>query len=351
MTADEILAIPAKEPEQIFPRSADEITALYRSFVKKWFPDVNPDPKASDVFKHVTELREKAKEKLAKGTWQEAGYLTTHLKDGRNLRIRSDASYEFELGSAHISPTAIAYVVDRQFTDLFQNAVKQISALTFLNDKGALDTKMKDVYGPNLPTVFKIYEADDALILVIKKRADDVRLRDLFSHLPTDTKDKHVAWITSRLHEMVRYLDHAGVAHNAITLDNVFASPSQHTIGLLGGWWYTAPFGEALQAVPGEATEFLPDVSSKAILADGKPDREMIRAAARELLGDRGGTRLTRAKPAPQPMIDYLRMPSSGDAQKDLQDWYQTILPKSFGVRRFTELHVSYSDVYQPKGG
>jgi len=350
LSAEEILAIPIQEPEQVFARSADEITNTYREFVKKWFPDVNHHPKAADVFRHVTTLREKAKEKLVKGTWSEAGYVTTRLKDGRTLRIKSDKKFDFELGTAHISANAINYVINREHADLFQNAIKRIGALTFLKN-GKPDAKLKDVYSPSLPIAYKTYETDDTFILTVKKKPDDIRLRDLLPRLPKDTCAKHVAWITSRLHEMVRYLDHAGISHNAITLDTVFASPSDHTIGLFGGWWYAAAFGEPLKAVPGETTDYLPDTGSKPILADGKPDREMIRAAARELLGDRGGTRLIATKAAPQPMTSYLRMPSSGNAQKDIQDWYQSVLPPSFGARRFTELPLSYSDIYQPVGG
>jgi len=238
----------------------------------------------------------------------------------------------------------VTYVVKKDYADLFQNAVKQIGAITFK------DQKIRDVYARCLPTTYKMYEGIENFILTIRKQSDDVVLRDLLPLIPTDTKPKHVAWIASRMHEMARYLDHAGIAHNAITLDTVFVSPKGHSIGLFGGWWYAATYGAALKAVPGEAMEFLPDTGGKPVLADGKPDREMIRANARELLGDRGGTRLKLLKVAPEPMIDYLRLPSSGDAQQDLHDWYQTVLPKSFGARRFTELHVSYSDVYQPGG-
>ncbi|MGE3623432.1 MAG: hypothetical protein AB7H77_06130 [Bdellovibrionales bacterium] len=349
LTADQILSIDESAPEKLFARNANEITRQYRLLAKAWYPDVNRDPDATDVFQHITRLREKAEEKLAKGTWQEAGYFTCKLKDGRSLRVRSDARRDFELGTTHISPTTLTFVIGMEHADLFQNAVTRIGALKFLGNDGTPDPKIEDAYASCLPTTFKTYETEDALILTVRKRPDDIRLRDLLPHLPKDTLGKHVAWITSRMHEMARYLDHAGIAHNAMTLDTIYASPSLHTIGLFGGWWYAKPFGEKLEAVPGEAAEFLPD-TGKSIPADGKTDREMLRAAARELLGDRDGTRLMALKTAPTSMTDYLRQPSSGDPQTDLRDWYQTVLPKSFGARRFTELPVTYSDVYQPGG-
>ncbi|MDR3450825.1 MAG: hypothetical protein P4M15_13970 [Alphaproteobacteria bacterium] len=349
LTADQILAIDEKKPELLFAADTAEVTRAYHALAKKWFPDLNPDPKASDVFRHIKTLRDKAEEKLAAHTWQEAGYASLRLKTGKTLRIRSDASFDFELGTLHVSPTTLTYVVGTPYADLFKNAVTRIGALAFTGDDGKPDAKMKETYAPSLPVDFKSYEGENAFILAVRKRPDDIRLRDLLPRLPDDTRAKHAAWITSRLLEMTRYLDHAGIAHNAITPDTVFVSPSTHTIGLFGGWWYAAPYGTPLTAVLAETAEFLPD-DGQPVLASGKPDREMARASAREMLGDRVGTRLTALKPAPQPMIDYLRQPANGEAQKDLQDWYQTVLPKSFGARRFTELKVAYSDVYKPGG-
>ncbi len=351
LSAAELLAIPENEPEKLFKKGADDITSAYHKLAKLWFPDINKDPKAADVFRHVKALRDKANDKLTSGTWQEAGKFTCRLKDGREFQVRSDARFSFDLGTMHIAPSTITYVVAREHEDLFKNAVKQIKAIDFLDNHKKPDAKLKDVYEKSLPVIHKTYEGEDAFILTIKKRVEDVRLLDLLPHIPKDDFSKHAAWITSRLLEMARFLDHAGIAHNAISLDNVFVSPKDHAIGLFGGWWYASHFGAPLTAVPGEALDLLPDTNGKQpILADGKIDRELVRAAAREMLGDRNGTRLTTLKTAPQPMIDFLRTPSSGDAQKDLSQWHQSILKKSFGARRFTKLNIDYSDIYRPGG-
>ena len=342
LSAYQILAI--QEPERLFMQDLDQVKSTYRALSKLWFPDLNKAKNASEVFQHITKLREKAEEKLANGTWQEAGSYTCRLKNGKIFRVSSDVSRPFDLGTMHISKNTITYVVKQEYADLFKNAVAAIGAIQFTDDK------MKNVYEHRLPIAHKTFEAEDALILTVQKHADDVCLRDLLKHIPKKDLDRHAAWITSRMHEMVRFLDHNGIAHNAITLDNLFVSPAGHTAALIGGWWYAAKFGDALKAVPGEALDLLPDAGGKPIPASGAIDRELIRAAAREVLGDRGGTRLVALKAAPQPMLDYLRMPSSGKAQQDLQDWYQSVLQKSFGARRFIELKVSYRDVYQPGG-
>jgi len=344
LTAADILAISSGNPEALFQPALDAINKDFRALSKKWFPDLNKDPKAANVQMHLVELRDSAKRKLLRNEWQQAGFFTCQLSNGKTFRVRSDASRTFELGAVHISPSTLTYVVARDHADLFAHAVSMFSTLTFPNDK------VKAVYAPCLPTDFKTYESPNNLILTVRKNNDDVLLRDLLPFMAKKDLGRHIAWVMSRLHEMVRYLDYAGIVHNAITMDTVLVSPHDHTISLLGGWWYAALVHQPLHAVPAEAEAYLSAEVLQTGLSDPKVDFEMIRAVGRELLGDRGGTRLLLNKQAPDPMIDYLRLPSSGDAQKDLADWYQDVLPKSYGARRFTELNVKYSDVYPPKG-
>jgi hypothetical protein len=166
--------------------------------------------------------------------------------------------------------------------------------------------------------------------------------------LKKDSQDRHVAWIVSRMHEMVRYLDYTGMTHNAITLDNVFVNPAEHSIALFGGWWYAKPVDHIIEYASSEALEFLPDTGGRALRATAKVDLEMAKAAGRELLGDRGGTSFLKTKPAPDAILTFLREPSSGIPQKDLERWYQKILPDSFGERHFVKLPFTYNDVYQP---
>lgn len=344
LTADDILTINPDNPEALFQPSFDAIAKAFRALSKKWFPDLNKDPRAADVQRRLLDLRNAAKDKLAHDAWQQVGTFSCALANGKKFRVRADVSRTFELGTMHISPNTLTYVISRDHVDLFARAAALLDEFTFPDDK------VKKVYAPCLPAEFKTYEAPDSLILTLRKKEDDVLLRDLLPFMAKKDLGRHVAWVMSRLHEMARYLDYAGIVHNAFTMDNVFVSPSQHTIGLFGGWWYATPLDQPLQAIPAEAEEFLSDKVFKTGRSEARVDLEMIRAIGRELLGDRGGTRLLLGKPAPDAMIDYLRLPSSGDAQKDLTHWYQDVLPKSFGPRRFVELNVRYSDVYPTKG-
>jgi hypothetical protein len=344
LNAEALLRIEIDAPERLFPRDAKGINQNYRLLVKKWHPDVNKDVYAGAVIDHLTKLKAKAEEKLVNGTWQEPGVFTCRLKSGKEFKVSSDVRRDIDIGTLHISQNTATYVVKHEYADMFHNAVGAIGALNFA------DNKMKDAFISRLPVTFKTYEAEYALILTIKKKPDDILLRDLLPFLNKDNHDRHVAWIVGRMLGMARYLDYAGITHNAITMDTLFANPAEHSIALFGGWWYAKPVGQILTYVPTEAVDFIPDDDGHALRATQKVDLEMVKAAGRELLGDRGGTSFLKTKPAPDAMLSYLRDPSTGNPQEDLERWDRHVLPDSFGPRKFINLPVTYNDVYQPGG-
>ncbi len=344
LDAQSILAIPENQPERLFPPEAGAAKQLYRRLARRWHPDVSGSPDALPVFKRIDKLYNAAVEKLQTGTWQEVGYFTCNLVDGKRLRVRSDAERRFDLGVLHISPTTATYVVERQYEGFFRGALQTIGSISLS------DSRIRDVYFPRLPTTFKTYEAQDSLILTLRKSPDEVLLRDLAPYLAKDNRDRHVAWITSRMLELARLLNYLGLSHNAITSDSLFVSPEQHTLSLFGGWWYATPLGQPLEYVAQEAVEFLPDADGKPLSATSRLDVDMAKAVSRELLGDRGGTSFSISKPAPAAMLNFLRQPGHGDPQKEIESWYQKALPDSFGPRTFVRLPVTYAEVYSPAG-
>ncbi len=337
LAAESILAVGVDRPEDLFGRDPSCLVARYHALARRWHPDTCDDPRATEVFQHVSELRASGERRIQDGSWREPGTFSCALAGGKTLRVSSDASGDFELGQWHVSATTLTYSVRREFSDLFDNGIRAARTLKFGSDK------MRDACQACLPTTLVTYEAASGdRIATIRKLPDAVRLRDLIPHL-TDKRDRHAAWITSRLHELARYLEYAGVTHCGITAENVLVSPSQHSACLLGGWWYATPFGERVTAAPSEAVALMR--APHTMNYDGAIARAMTRSLALEVLGDRAGSRLTAARAAPQGIIDFLRSPSTGDAQADLSGWHR-VLDHAFGPRRFVELSVGYRDVY-----
>lgn len=360
LSATEILAIPLSEPERLFPNDALGIKSLKKKLSMKWHPDLNKsDNNAGDVFDWVMKLTDSAENKIAKGMWSVPGQLSVESNDGRRFNIRYMKRHDFELGEFYISEKKVTYVLRPQFKDLYNNGLKTLKDLQYANDK------MRDgIEKHYIPKIFKTLEGKNGdCIVVFERNPDSVLLRDCFNHCSGAIDPKHVAWITSRLHNFTSYLQWAGLTHNDLTLDTCFIIPKDrvtprdkahrislydHSLTVMGGWWYAAKNDAPLLGLANAAVNYAP----RSVLTNGRAspdlDRTMIRVAARELLGDATGVRLPLNKDIPRPMVDWLAMPGSGDAIKDFQTWRDKILIDSFGQHRFVEMNISPDDIYKP---
>ena len=81
-----------------------------------------------------------------------------------------------------------------------------------------------------------------------------------------------------------------------------------------------------------------PERRRSRLRADHRLDLNLIRSMGIEMLGSH--------KEVPDPMAKWLRYASAGDALDDYKVW-RKVLKDSFGARRFVELKVSPSDIYQ----
>jgi hypothetical protein len=157
---------------------------------------------------------------------------------------------------------------------------------------------------------------------------------------------RHVAWLVSALLNLTCFYEVIALTHNAMSASTVFVSPRLHAAFPLGGWWYAARSGSRLEMLPDETFALLPRSMAASKRADIRLDLESVRAIALNALGDPTGLSLAGRPDLPKPMADYLRLPSSGSAIDDYRAWGQ-VLKDSFGPRRFVELPVTASDVYQ----
>lgn len=340
LSAEALLAIPLTEPERLFTGDADIAKQEFRALAARWHPDRCPEAGTTGVFQHVNRLYDAATRKLRGGIWHTPGLLAARATDGATYPIRYRQERAFELGRLFIGREIVAYVVALDHADLFQNAIQTLHRLPCAN------TRMAAEVGRYLPEIIRQFETRDGWVLVLRKPPDLVLLRDVLDRCGGGMDARHVAWVISSLLNLACYLDYARLAHNAILTDTWFISPPQHNGALLGGWWYAVRQGEPMRAAPAVTVQYAPfDVLDRKC-GDSRTDRELIRALGRELLGDITGVRLARAKAAPSPMLDWLRLPAADSALHDYRTWMNRVLKDSFGERRFVDLAVTTDDLY-----
>jgi hypothetical protein len=343
LSAAALLAIPEDSPERLFAGSADDVKRDYRRLAMAWHPDRNRDPIAPAVFQHIGSLYDKAAARIALGASACRGPLTLAAVDGKTYELNVLRSHPFELGTMYVSNTVVAFVVDRAHADLVRRAERMIANLRYADDG------MRRQIARHLPAYpFEgRFETETAYVIVMRKQPDVLLLRDVLDHFGGRLDARHVAWVVSSLLNLCCYLQCAGITHNALSLDTCFMSPPQHSVAILGGWWYAAEAGERMAAAPAGTIAWAAHDLMTTCRADIRTDLELVRAIGRELLGDISGMRLARKSSTQRAMIDWLRLPASDDPIEEYRTWRTQVLHDSFGARRFVELPLTQSDIYR----
>jgi hypothetical protein len=336
LSAASILAIPESSPERLFRCAADMLSADYRDIVKIWHPDRCADPMAQDVTAHINKLHKAAKKAVKSGIWSEFGSISLKATSGKSYRMSYYSRARFELGEVLYGDTNVAFLVEKQFSDLFENAVQRIAAVSYKSEK------FEKEFSRYMPAVLKTFETESACVAVLKKSPDVFSLADVLKASGGKMDPKHTAWMISALMNLNCFFASSGITHNGLSLESLFVSPKHHTILPFGGWWYSAVAGQKLRALSALGRQYLTLDAAVSKIADHRLDGLMIRAVGRQLSGSISGIGMSSGLPAP--MASFLRLPASGDPIRDYQA-YSEVLTQSFGARRFVELNISKSDI------
>jgi len=338
-TAAEILNFTT--PGELFSDQSESLKKEYLRLAKLWHPDNHANSsEANQVMTKINLLYHQGLALLAQGKWERPGFLRLKANDGKIHEIKYLASSDFELGKIYLGSTMVCYLINKIHHDFYENALIQLSNFTFANEK------MRQEISKYLPRLVAKFETDEYLGMVISKTSELLSLKDVLTFYQGQLSDRHVAWILGTLYNMACYLNYAGLSHNAISLENYFISPKDHTGVLLGGWWYTVKQGTKMLGVSEKVYAIMPPTVKNEKKGNILTDLEAIRLLGRELLGDPNGTRLETLKAAPTPMINWLRGVASETAYQEYQNWNK-VLTASFGMKKFVVMDLSEKELYQ----
>jgi len=330
------------EPFNIFDKDSD-IDKQFRTYAKMWHPDFNKtNPKASDVFNHIIELKNIAKDRIAKGSWISKNEMRIYGEDHTEYRIKFKKSHPFELGTMYISDSIIAYIIDSKYNNFYNNFVNQVSNLRYSSDK------MKNEMNRFFPNIIKtIATDDDKLIIIVRKTDDQFLLKDVINYFGDKIDPRHVAWMISSLYNLCCYFEYKNISHLGISIDTCFVSMKYHSVSLLGGWWYTVNTGEKMIGIASKDFSSLPKDVQTSKMSSRSCDLELLRAVGREALGDKHGMKLRINKDIPTPMSNWLIYPSKENAIKEYGIWYDKVLIDSYGKPKFIKCEISSDELYR----
>lgn len=344
LTAKEILAVSKDAPEKIFSGDLDAAKSEYHELSRRWHPDHNRERETTEVFQHITEIYRQAQKLIKSNKWRGAGVLELPVSGSGtsaifSRRINYLKSVKFELGDLYIAENEVAFSVERQYADLFENAKLQFADFRFANHL------MRKEIGRNLPLQTEYFTTSERLIMVLPKTPDMILLEDLREYLGGAIDANHVGWIVNCLYNLACYFDYAGIVHQDISPKTFFVSPKFHSGMLLGGWWYAKSAGKKISALPNRTIKIAPLDVIRRKEADGRTDLELIRQTARELLGAVHGICSKTNEEIPSAMRRWTNGATSGSAVTDYELW-KMVLEMDFGAPRFVRLNVESNAVY-----
>ncbi len=118
---------------------------------------------------------------------------------------------------------------------------------------------------------------------------------------------------------------------------------------LTGGWWYAAAEHERLHALPDGVIPVVPPDVLMNKRADTRIDLESIKAIGRRISGDAFCGHLALDSSLPPRLIEWLRLPSSGNAAADYRDWKYGVLADCFGRPEFIMMPLDSNILYKEK--
>lgn len=332
LTAEQILA--ATTPDRVYSREGYENE--WKKLRSKWHTDKGESNRT--IFQHLKELYERIPDYLKLGVWDHEA--TFKSIDGKTYSFKFLVNRSFELGEMYIGNHHVVYALTNENEDLYKRGVSAIKGLKYPDDK------IKKEVSRYVPEIVSSFRTAERHVLVVKKDADLICLRDVMNHLGGTLDSKHVAWIMSRCYNLSCYLKMvANLMHGDISPDTYFISPEDHRGALLGGWWYAQELGRPITALPSRTLD-LDVIRDAKPVAESRLTGELIRSLGRELSGDVNGSKLLMSD-LKQPMLMWLLSASSGDALKEYKSWMEDVLKSSFGPRKFVEFKLTHDEVYK----
>ncbi len=324
LTADQILALPERQPQKLFTLDETKDKAIYRKLALRWHPDQPGGNK--HVFAHLSVMYARAARSLSPVTTE----VTIAGRSGKSILFRCRKQHVTELGEMLIGENNVAFCLKPEFEDLFHKAAGFLSGFRYGGP--AMQKEMARF----LPEVAATLDGKERLALIVRRPPGMVLLADLVEHMGGAVDPRHAGWIGSGLHNIGCYLEWAGLTHNGIGPYSVWVDPAGHGTALLGGWFYAMEQGKRLLALSDDAMEVAP----RSVLADKKAtkeiDAEMIRSTLK---------RITAGQDIPPAMDRWFKLAGTGNAIEDYAAW-TAMLRTAFGPPKFIELDVSPNAIY-----
>ncbi len=333
VTRDKILL--AKYPGDIFSPDKATMRQEYLAYSKLYHPDVCHD---SEIFKIISSLYQQGMKNLDyNGTlineWSNRTIIIVDT-NGKQYQMRYEGKYEFEFGMEFVGEYTILYIFEKQYEKYYRNMVQIIPKITYADDH------MKQYFSNFMPKIRQHGTTTEGrFYIAIAKQDTEYPLKAMLnmSIFRQGLNSKDIAWMVSRLNNLICFLEFNGIVHNGITPDNLFVDLSKHGVCLYGGWWYAVKECTKMIGCTKQVYDVMPPGAKQSKVAMRVTDINCVKLFLKKNLdihNDYKGE-----------LMQWACSPSTDDALKSLKEW-SAKLDKAFGKREFHKMEVSKNEIY-----
>lgn len=296
MTAGEILKLT--DPKVLFSGDIDD---AFRALARTWHPDTCRDVQALEVFKHLGKLRDAARKGIRLDT---PVVSTVDVPGGVLFFEEKELRLQSPVGLCIVAGKSLR-MLRKLSPDLLRRVPEPIS---------------------DLDTSISFTRPDDSVSMLA-----------LLKKFPTGVPQRHVAWIVSRLFELVMETSKIGqIVCCGIVPESMLVLVKDHGVIPLD-WRFAVPVGFKLVHLPGKIANLAPPDKRASV----KLDLESVHRLALVLLGDASGignVLVLRAKKEPTELspvfLNWFRTPPNPDPVVHYTN-YRAMLEKVWGKPKY----------------
>ncbi len=316
MTIDEILK--CRSCREIFPEDKEAARRIYLDLIRKYHPDRCSLPDSEQAAAKLNEMYHKSvcSPKL-------------QLLRKFDTEINYYHEYEREDGTMYFGKNTLDYICIPECAELIRNAQHKYRN-RYIPQEIMAQMQMA------LPEIMLYTCLSDGFChLKISADNNEIPLSEVINFYGGTLESRHAAWVTSRLLGICCFAASTGTVMNCLCPENLLLNPEQHTLRLVGGWWFAADEGSKIKSVQSAVYDAMPQSVRSDGIARYITDLECVKAICRRIY----------PKNAPAPMLEYAESVCSGNAFDEMSVW-DDVLYRSFGERRFVEMKLSINDIY-----
>jgi hypothetical protein len=309
--------ITDKKPVELFDYT--DLEKSYKDLIKKHHPDVGG---SKEDFIHISQCYEIAKKEKEQGYSIGSNRICFYKPNVGvgSLDIDYKSVHEFSYGKVYDGPAYLAYEFPGKTMDDELSLIEGRIDYRTLSNKD-IEEKVRIHLPHKLRT--RVFKLEDRSFAVFNKTGPSMLLADVIPHIiPIETS----VWMLNRLYGLGCFMQITKRYNLDISPYTLTVDLENHSVQLLGGWWYSVNAGDKLTKMPLTTYNLLTNKMKDTKMASIEIITEQIKNVMRTILSGRD---------IPKPYKNWLSLPAQENIVEEYYQWEHEVMKKIFPVRKF----------------